>query len=109
MIHLLCQVYLNPIPPGQRGFKRVWRLSRGLRPGCWYYNTYTLDDAIRSGPFEFDEEGVTWDYKYEEWIPVNYELRERVWDMEIVLENEIGRRDEDYLSYVYCLLRNFIF
>lgn len=94
--------------PGIRGYKRIWRTSCGLKPGCWGYSTHALDDAIRRGPFEFDEEGIAWDYEYEEWVPINNDLRNRVW-LRVFLRDEMTRRDEDYLNYLYFLLRNYIF
>lgn len=71
--------YYARLPEQERGVKRIWIESEGVTPGRWGRVRYTLEDAVCEGLFEFNEEGGTWNFDLEEWIPNNTTLRDEAW------------------------------
>lgn len=93
--------YFGPLPEQQRGVKRFWIESCGITPGRWGQMRYSLEDAICAGLFQFDQEGASWNFDLEEWVPLNPILLDEAW-MEFDRQprlSQIQIRNDDLLDY----------
>jgi hypothetical protein len=95
--------FLSPPPIGRVGFKRVWERCFGGYSGRWTFLSYTPENAREESLFTFDEWGCFWDGRLEEWIPIT-EGEESSHEMDSMFDNEVEKRDYDFLNYVYSAL-----
>ena len=101
----LFQSYLDPEPISIMAHKRIWKNSKGLKPGRWEYQSISfpeaVDDVIDSEAYIAN---IYWDTQLEEWMP-DYGRDFIDYEESTSFTKSIKKRNKDFICYCFNFLK----
>jgi len=99
------------LPPSSSiGQRRKWITSTSVKPGQWVTTPYTENQAQVDNRWLLRDDGYTWDYVKETWIPTKpMHTAFFLWKyhkLPIPVISELENQDKDTLTYTFNVLRN---